>query len=139
MTLRERLRLLMEKNDLTAKTLAAKAGISVNTLNMYLGYRETIPAADVAVRLARALGVTVEYLVEGTPPRAARASGDDLDFVADSRAGKKSQPNLSTFGLIMEEIKKTPKESLPDLLELVIKFNSEHKSAPKDSSSRQGE
>ena len=138
MTLRERLRLLMEKNDLTAKTLAAKAGISVNTLNMYLGYREAIPAADVAVRLARALGVTVEYLVEGAQ-RTARARNRDLDFVSDSRAGKKAQPNLSAFDLIMEEIKKTPKESLPGLLELVIKFNSEHKGAPKDSSSRQGE
>lgn len=34
--------------------------------------------------------------------------------------------SLSAFALVIEEIKKTPKESLPDLLELIIKFNEEY-------------
>lgn len=120
----------MQRKDITAKMLAADAGISINTLNMYLGYREAIPAADVAVRLARALGVTVEYLVDGTTTRPARRREAGLDTASDSRAGnagKMMPPDLSAFGLIIEEVKKTPKESLPALLELVIKFNKEHK------------
>lgn len=65
MEFRDRLREEMNHKRLIAKELAAKAGISVNTLNMYLGYRGSIPAADVAVNLAQALSVTVEYLMTG--------------------------------------------------------------------------
>ena len=113
----------MERKSLTAKTLAAKAGISVNTLNMYIGYREAIPSADVAVKLARALGVTVEYLVDGTAPHSSYSREAVWDIAADSGTGKK--PPFSAFDLIIEEIKKTPNESLPALLQLVIKFNRE--------------
>lgn len=45
--------------------LAKRVGISINTLNMYL-YRGSIPAADVAVRMAQVLNTTAEYLVLGT-------------------------------------------------------------------------
>lgn len=113
----------MERKNLTAKMLAAKAGISVNTLNMYISYREAIPSAEIAVKLARALGVTVEYLMGGPPPpHAAHLRESDSDLVFDS--GKKV--GLSTFELIVGEVKKTPKEKLPYLLEIVIKFNSEN-------------
>ena len=37
---------------------------SINTLNMYL-YRGSIPAADVAVKMAAALNTTTEYLITG--------------------------------------------------------------------------
>lgn len=43
---------------------AAKVGISINTLNMYL-YRGSIPAADIAVKMAKTLNTTAEYLVAG--------------------------------------------------------------------------
>ena len=44
---------------------AERVGISINTLNMYL-YRGSIPAADVAVRMAQVLNTTTEYLILGT-------------------------------------------------------------------------
>ena len=43
---------------------AVKVGISINTLNMYL-YRGSIPAADVAVKMAEVLHTTTEYLILG--------------------------------------------------------------------------
>ena len=43
---------------------AEKVGISINTLNMYL-YRGSIPAADVAVKMAEVLHTTTEYLILG--------------------------------------------------------------------------
>ena len=121
----------MEKNGLTAKMLSQQAGISVNTLNMYLGYRETMPSADIAVKLAHVLGVTVEYLIDGATLRGERKRESDFDIVSDSRAERRAPPDLSAFVIIVEEIKKTPKERLPDLLELVIKFNKEHKADTK--------
>ncbi|MBR0496207.1 MAG: helix-turn-helix transcriptional regulator [Treponema sp.] len=58
---------------------AERIGISINTLNMYL-YRGSIPAADVAVRMAQALNTTTEYLVTGsdstTPPSKSGTKSD---------------------------------------------------------------
>ena len=51
--------------NIMVKELAALTGISKGTLDNYLNIRANIPPADVAVKIARALGVTVEYLVAG--------------------------------------------------------------------------
>jgi len=50
---------------LTVKELSAKTGIAKGTLNCYLGARASMPPADIAVKIANALDVTVEYLVTG--------------------------------------------------------------------------
>ena len=50
---------------LTVKELSFKAGIAHGTLNGYLGVRASMPPADIAVKIANSLGVTVEYLVIG--------------------------------------------------------------------------
>jgi transcriptional regulator with XRE-family HTH domain len=47
------------------KELAVKTGISRHTLDNYLNVRENMPTADVAVKIAQSLGITVEYLVTG--------------------------------------------------------------------------
>jgi len=49
----------------TVKELSAKSGIPKKTLDCYLGVRASMPPADVATKIAQALGVTVEYLVTG--------------------------------------------------------------------------
>ena len=51
--------------DLTVKELSFKTKIAQGTLNGYLGVRASIPPADIAVKIANSLGVTVEYLVKG--------------------------------------------------------------------------
>lgn len=60
-------RLLDELNyhGISKIDFAEQVGISINTLNMYL-YRGSIPAADVAVKMAQVLNTTAEYLVLGT-------------------------------------------------------------------------
>jgi transcriptional regulator with XRE-family HTH domain len=45
--------------------LIEKTGIAQGTLNCYLGTRASMPPADIAVKIAATLGVTVEYLVSG--------------------------------------------------------------------------
>jgi transcriptional regulator with XRE-family HTH domain len=59
------LRSELDFNDLTVKELSTKTGIAKGTLDCYLGVRASMPPADVAVKIASALGVTVEYLVTG--------------------------------------------------------------------------
>jgi transcriptional regulator with XRE-family HTH domain len=51
--------------DMMVKELAVKTGISRHTLDNYLNVRENMPTADIAVKIAQALGVTVEYLITG--------------------------------------------------------------------------
>ena len=59
------LRTELDYLGLTVKELSAKTGIPKGTLDCYLGTRASIPPADIAVRIAAALGVTVEYLITG--------------------------------------------------------------------------
>jgi transcriptional regulator with XRE-family HTH domain len=47
------------------KELAASTGIKKKTLDSYLGKRSYKPSVDAAVSIAKALGVSVEYLVTG--------------------------------------------------------------------------
>jgi transcriptional regulator with XRE-family HTH domain len=53
------LRSEMDYQDLIAKQIAEKAGISINTLNHYLSGRKSMPPAVVAVKIATAMGVSV--------------------------------------------------------------------------------
>lgn len=64
----EKLREELDFKGWTVKELSAATGVSLNTLNHYLNGIKSIPAANVAVRIAKALGLTVEYLFgdEGT-------------------------------------------------------------------------
>ena len=63
-TFKERLVDELNYQGISNKEFAAKIGISISTLNMYL-YRGSIPAADVAVKMAQILNTTTEYLVTG--------------------------------------------------------------------------
>jgi len=62
---KDNLRAELDYTGLTVKELSAKTGIAKGTLDCYLGVRASMPPADIAVRIANALGVTVEYLVTG--------------------------------------------------------------------------
>jgi transcriptional regulator with XRE-family HTH domain len=56
------------------KELATMTGISKNTLNNYLNSRRYTPSAEIAVKIAKALNVSVEYLVTGEELTTARSS-----------------------------------------------------------------
>ncbi|MDR1106223.1 MAG: helix-turn-helix domain-containing protein [Treponema sp.] len=59
------LRAELDYLDLTVKELSARTGIAKGTLDCYLGARASMPPADIAVKIAKALRVSVEYLVTG--------------------------------------------------------------------------
>ena len=65
MSFRENLKAEIAYSGILVKELAAQAGLKKHTIDTYLSVRGRMPAADTAVRIARALGVTVEYLVTG--------------------------------------------------------------------------
>ena len=59
------LRAELDYLGLTVKELSEKTGIARGTLNCYLSARASMPPADIAVKIAGALNVTVEYLITG--------------------------------------------------------------------------
>ena len=61
----KRLRSEIEYIGLSRKEFAAKTGIKIRAIDSYLGPQQSIPPADTAVKIAAALGVSVEYLVTG--------------------------------------------------------------------------
>ena len=65
MTFRERLREQIEFHGLLDKEVASLAGISKRSMDSYVGSESCMPSAEVAVKIAKVLGVSVEYLVTG--------------------------------------------------------------------------
>ncbi|GHU87079.1 hypothetical protein FACS189476_01810 [Spirochaetia bacterium] len=66
MGFRENLKSELEFNDMAVKELAALSGVQKRAIDNYLRtINAAIPAADAAVKIAHALGVTVEFLVMG--------------------------------------------------------------------------
>jgi transcriptional regulator with XRE-family HTH domain len=55
----------LDYQGLTVKELAVKSAVAKGAIDSYLGKQASMPPADTAVRIAAALGVTVEYLVNG--------------------------------------------------------------------------
>ena len=66
MGFRDNLRQELNFNGMIVKELAAVSGIKKRALDTYLqSENASMPPADAAVKIARALGVTVEYLITG--------------------------------------------------------------------------
>jgi transcriptional regulator with XRE-family HTH domain len=65
MGFRENLKSELIYQGMLVKELAVLSGVSRHTLDNYLNARGHIPSADIAVKIARVLGVSVEYLVTG--------------------------------------------------------------------------
>ncbi|MCR4954463.1 MAG: helix-turn-helix domain-containing protein [Treponema sp.] len=65
MNFRERLREQIDYCGFLDKEVASMAGISKRTIDSYVGAESCMPSAEIAVRIAKVLGVTVEYLVTG--------------------------------------------------------------------------
>ena len=61
----ENLKQELAYSGLIKKELAAKSGVHKRAIDTYVRTKSSMPPADTAVKIAQALGVTVEYLVTG--------------------------------------------------------------------------
>ena len=107
MGFKENLKDEISYQGIMVKELALKAGLQPNSISNYIRENSSVPSADIAVKIAGALGVSVEYLVTGKdsntlktftlPPkqRNAISSFDDTDLdaiIALANALKKRYP-----------------------------------------------
>jgi transcriptional regulator with XRE-family HTH domain len=65
MDFRDNLRETLDFLGMEQKELAARTGLSLKTIENYVKKDSSLPTADKAVAIAQALGVTVEYLING--------------------------------------------------------------------------
>jgi transcriptional regulator with XRE-family HTH domain len=65
MGFKENLKAALGDSGMRVKELSALSGIKMQTLHSYLSTHDNIPSAENAVAIARALGVSVEFLVTG--------------------------------------------------------------------------
>lgn len=65
MRFRENLKAELTYQGILVKELSAKTGISKRTLDNYLREKGSMPPADYAVLIAKALNTSVEYLITG--------------------------------------------------------------------------
>lgn len=65
MGFKENLKRALGYSGILVKELASRSGVNRRTIDNYLNTHNSMPSADVAVRIAEALGVTVEYLITG--------------------------------------------------------------------------
>lgn len=59
-----RLERLLQEKKMTKKELSEKCGISNNGISTW-GVTGTVPRADVAIKIAKTLNVSTEYLITG--------------------------------------------------------------------------
>jgi transcriptional regulator with XRE-family HTH domain len=74
MGFKENLKSELVYRGMLVKELAALSGVKKYSIDNYLNSRGQKPSAEVAVKIADALGVTVEYLVTGKDARLSNKS-----------------------------------------------------------------
>ena len=102
MGFRENLKSELLYSGMLVKELAAQAGLKKHTIDNYLSVRGRMPSADVAVRIAHVLGVSVEYLVNGKD-----SSGNKISAY--------SSPEIRYMVRIVEKLN-------PDYQKIVLSF-----------------
>ncbi len=65
MSFKDNLREELNFQGLMIKDLAERTGLNQASLSNYLRENSSIPSADIAVKIAKALNVSVEYLITG--------------------------------------------------------------------------
>jgi transcriptional regulator with XRE-family HTH domain len=120
MGFKENLKSELAYKDMLVKELAQKAGISRHTLDNYLNVREHLPTIDVAVKIAQALDVSVEYLVTGkeTPQASIPMNQETIKLV-------------QSYNMLNENDRKIVTEHI----QLLMKYR--RKNTPKDKEKKQ--
>jgi transcriptional regulator with XRE-family HTH domain len=92
------------------KELAALSGVHKRAIDTYVRTRASMPPADTAVKIAKALDVTVEYLVTGEDSSLPKdVSGEPRNFLNLNKRDRKIVLNLIKSLKDMEDVEKKTK------------------------------
>jgi transcriptional regulator with XRE-family HTH domain len=121
MSFRENLKSQLQYADISVKELASLSGVKKQTLDSYLSTHNNVPSAEAAVKIAGALGVSVESLVIGEekPPKTDAGSSPTLRetrllreiFIGLNERNKKMALALIKTIKKQEDLEKTTKNT----------------------------
>ena len=105
---KENLRDFLDYKDITIKELSSISGVPKRSNENYLNARASIPPADYACKIAKALGTSVEYLVNRENPLKATSlpnfSDDTMKIIEIYQ--KLSQKDKNVMQRIAEALEK---------------------------------
>ena len=118
MSFKKNLKSELTYTGMMVKELSAMTGIKRHTLDNYLNTHNSIPNAEAAVKIAQALGTTVEYLVTGRDyydEKKTASFPNDLRSLIDiyNRLDKKSRNLALVLLKAMEEHNENEKTTIP--------------------------
>ena len=106
-----------EYKNLSRKELAYLADFSVNTIPTGIA-RGSIPAADVAYRIAKVLGVSVEYLLLGEKSQNQQKISDSSknnEIIERSKKYTKNHELIDNFEKLPDSIQKSVEDLIQNL------------------------
>ena len=110
MGFKENLKEQLNFSGMYVKELANQSGIKKQTIDSYLNTQSCMPSADVAVAIAQALGVSVEYLVTGKEIRGKTAKyPKDVQIAAEIMI-EMNEKNRKMAIAIIKSMKKQEEE-----------------------------
>ena len=85
MGFKENLKSELQYTGMTVRALAEKSGVNKQTIDNYLSTHSSMPSAEAAVKIAKVLDVSVEYLVTGkdSSPASVSRYSTDVRKIAD--------------------------------------------------------
>ncbi len=103
---KENLRAELSFKGMTVKELSAKTKISKRTIDNYLRDNPASPTVENAVKIARALDVSVEYLVTGSEKQSLSKENADLIRRINSALQKLDRYDLISLSAFIERMAK---------------------------------
>ena len=108
MGFKENLKEAMYCKNITTADLAMLTNINAGTISSYLKTKGSIPPADKALKIARALDVSIDFLVEG------------FDVKSDNKIETKKQIPVEIYKLASElsELKKDELDAIKSIVKV---------------------
>ncbi len=100
MGFKENLRAELDYKGMLVKELAKKSGIKKQTIDNYLSAHNSMPSAETAVKLARALETSVEFLVSGKAPSSPKKAKKEQEILLENYQRLSPQKRKIIFDLI---------------------------------------
>ena len=108
----ERVDDLLDRKDINKKTLAIEAKFNPSNITKGIS-KNNIPSAETAVRIAKVLGVTVEYLVNGTDSATSKAAQAHL---------QKEMEMFRKYRKTIEKLDALPQGAKAPIIEMIGKI-----------------
>ena len=106
MSFKENVKYELDCKGMMVKELAILSGVNRRTLDNYLRENNSQPTIENAVKIAKALGVTVEYLVTGNESDKTLKMTNNTQPQIDLKLCKKYYTNIQQLNNIPENTKK---------------------------------